>query len=205
MHTSMALLSSLQDARRGVRLSCDPIDHPTAGYIDRNHLNYGVRTDSPGVYLPSWLTAFLLGVGALSLLAGSLEAAELITCGEAAGCAVIVLWWVIDVIEAWLPQQLAAVAAAASSAAATPERNATSTGTSYCLVAPTISLLPPSCTAMYVDPSNEGAPAGNPAPSAPSASCCGVISSTCPFTSVNVRSAVAAACPQPTRHEECLG
>ena len=114
----MALLSSLQDARRGVRLSCDPIDHPTAGYIDRNHLNYGVRTDSPGVYLPSWLTAFLLGVGALSLLAGSLEAAELITCGEAAGCAVIVLWWVIDVIEAWLPQQLAAVAAAASSAAA---------------------------------------------------------------------------------------
>ena len=91
MHTSMALLSSLQDARRGVRLSCDPIDHPTAGYIDRNHLNYGVRTDSPGVYLPSWLTAFLLGVGALSLLAGSLEAAELITCGEAAGCAVIVV------------------------------------------------------------------------------------------------------------------
>ena len=100
-----------------MRLSCDPIDHPTAGYIDRNHLNYGVRTDSPGVYLPSWLTAFLLGVGALSLLAGSLEAAELVTCGEAAGCAVIVLWWLIDLIEAWLPQQLAAAAAASSAAA----------------------------------------------------------------------------------------
>ena len=45
--------SLYQDARRGVRLSCDPADHPTAAYIRRNHLDYGVRTDSPGVHLPS--------------------------------------------------------------------------------------------------------------------------------------------------------
>ena len=39
-----------------MRLSCDPADHPTAAYIRRNHLDYGVRTDSPGVHLPSPLT-----------------------------------------------------------------------------------------------------------------------------------------------------
>ena len=95
-HFAIDYVRLYQDTRAGraPRLSCDPRDHPTKSFIERNHLDYGVTTDSPGVYLPLWLTVFLICAGALCLGAGSLEASKLVTCGQAAGCALIFLWWI---------------------------------------------------------------------------------------------------------------
>ena len=89
-----------QDTASGPRLTCDPDDHPTSKFIVRNHLLFGVKTEKPGVDLPLWLTVFLISCGTLSVLAGSLEAIKLATCGQAACCALILLWWVLDALSA---------------------------------------------------------------------------------------------------------